>query len=196
MQRHGLQGARSRVKGGRYTEPRQHRASGFQQTHTGVTSAQMAADFVLELVPGLRRVPARLPGEWNLLTVFLAAGIAFHGEGKSRILVLRLARLMHADIGAHGGATAVTMRLTGQLEALDAEGGVGRGFADARQQAVAGSNGSGHRIQLGPVERLALQGAVQRMQPAPAFANQDIAVVIARLEHLEEALSTAFETDQ
>src|SRR3990167_2857965 len=123
MQRHGLQGARSRVKGGRYTEPRQHRASGFQQTHTGVTSAQMAADFVLELVPGLRRVPARRPGEWNLLTVFLAAGIAFHGEGEGRVLVLRLARLMHTDIGAHGGATAVTVRLAGRPDALGGGGG-------------------------------------------------------------------------
>ena len=103
---------------------------------------------------------------------------------------------MHADIGTHGGTPAVTVRLARQFQALDTEGRVRRRLTDTTQQRVAGGYGGGHRIQLGPVERFALNGAVQGMQPAPAFTNQDRGVVVAWFENLEEALSATFEADQ
>lgn len=37
---------------------------------------------------------------------------------------------------------------------------------------------------------------MQGVQPAPAFANEDVGVVVARLEHLEEALGTTLLADQ
>ena len=51
-------------------------------------------------------------------------------------------------------------------------------------------------VQLGPVHRLVEQGGTQGVHPAPAFVNLDAAVQVLRVEHLEEALGTAFLADQ
>src|SRR5690606_6338262 len=165
-------------EGRRHGEPVAARAT-VQQAHAGVAGAQVPADLVLELVPGLWRVPAGRPGEGDLLTILDAAGVTLHGEGEGAVGVLRLARLVHALVGAHRGATAVAVRLAGKLETLDAETGLGRGGLDPGQQRLAGGAGFGDLVQLAPVQWLAEQGAVQRMQPAPAFADQDFAVVVA-----------------
>src|SRR5690606_6019195 len=109
MQRYQLPVATCRIERRRSLEPVTAFAA-MQQPHARIAGTQVAAHFILELVPGLWGVPARRPGEGNLLTVFLAARVAFHGKGEGAVAVLRLTRLMHADVGAHGGAAAVAVR--------------------------------------------------------------------------------------
>src|SRR5690606_19904309 len=99
MQRHCLPLTWRRSKGSWCLGPWQIHPGSIQQADAGIAGAQVAADLVLELVPRLWRVPARGPGEGDLLAVFPGAGVAFHGEGKGGVGVLRLARLMHADVG-------------------------------------------------------------------------------------------------
>src|SRR5690606_40210747 len=176
--------------------PDQILADVVEQAHSGVAGTQVTADLVLELVPGLWRVPAWRPGERNLLTILFAAGIAFHGVSERRVLVLRLTRFMHADVGAHGGTAAVAQRLARHLQALDTERGEWRGSQNARKLWVGRGAIGGGLIQVGPVNGLALQRALQRVHPAPAFSHQDLTVVIAGLEDLEEALRAAFLADQ
>ena len=109
---------------------------------------------------------------------------------------MRGTRFVHADVGAHGGTTGVTQRLTGKLHALDAERGGRCSVDDTGQLWRARGGGGGDVVELGPVDRLVQQGGAQGMQPAPAFVNQDAGVHVLRIEHLEEALGAAFLADQ
>src|SRR5690606_39521033 len=109
MQRHCLPLTWSRSKGSRCLGPWQIHAGTIQQADARIAGAQVAADLVLEFVPRLWRVPARGPGEGNLLAVFPGAGVTLHGKGKGRVGILGLTRLMHADVGPHGGASAVAV---------------------------------------------------------------------------------------
>src|SRR5690606_23631719 len=196
VRRHHAPGSSVRRKGGRRLGPVDVHAGAVEQTHTRITRTQMTAYLILELVPGLGRVPARGPGEGNLLAILTGAGIAFHGEGKGAVQILGLARLMHADVGAHGGATTVAVRSTGQFLTLDAEAGVRRRFGNAGQARMHSGTGRGDLVETGPVDRLAEQGMAQCMQPAPTLADQHVRVVVTGLEYLEKALNAAFQTHQ
>src|SRR3546814_8161336 len=89
MERHDLPVARCRVEGAWHAgEPAQAIALAFDQASTRVTGTQVTADFVLELVPGLWRVPARRPGERHLGTRFGRTRAAFHGERESGVVIL------------------------------------------------------------------------------------------------------------
>ena len=50
-------------------------------------------------------------------------------------------------------------------------------------------------VELRPVHFTALHGAVQRVQPAPAFQHHGVAVVVGRVINLEETLGAAFVVD-
>ena len=103
---------------------------------------------------------------------------------------------VYVDIGAYGGVVVVVVRFVGEFQVLDAERGARRGVFDLGQYWVVGGAGCGDLVQLRSVHGLALQGAVQRVQPAPAFVDEDIVVVVVRFIDLEEALGVVFEVDQ
>ena len=99
---------------------------------------------------------------------------------------------MNADIGAHGGTTAVTVRLTGQFLPTNTECRIRRSIFDTRQFRDFRHNSVNYMVELRPVHFTAQQGAVQRVQPAPAFQHDSFAVVISRIVNLEETLGATF----
>ncbi|MNC23128.1 hypothetical protein D3C75_711430 [compost metagenome] len=88
------------------------------------------------------------------------------------------------------------MRLAGELHAADAQPGIGGGFAHGGQQRGRGGAGRTHLVEAAPARGLAVQRALQRGQPAPAFAHLDVGVVEGGGIDLEEALGAAFHVDQ
>lgn len=107
--------------------------------------------------------------------------VPFHGEGEHRVFILRLTRLVHADVSAHRRAAAVAVRFTRQLLAADAEGRIRRGVFNARQLRQRGNRRINDVVQLSPVNLTVVDGAVQRMQPAPAFQHYGFRVVVSRI---------------
>lgn len=107
--------------------------------------------------------------------------VPFHGEGEHRVFILRLTRLVHADVSAHRRAAAVAVRFTRQLLAADAEGRIRRGVFNARQLRQRRNRRINDVVQLSPVNLTVVDGAVQRMQPAPAFQHYGFRVVVSRI---------------
>lgn len=118
--------------------------------------------------------------------------VPFHGEGEHRVFILRLTRLVHADVSAHRRAAAVAVRFTRQLLAANAEGRIRRGVFNARQLRQRGNRRINDVVQLSPVNLTVVDGAVQRMQPAPAFQHYGFRVVVSRIVNTEETLGAAF----
>ncbi len=137
-------------------------------------------------------VPARRPGERDLRTRGGRLVVPFHGEGEHRVFILRLTRLVHADVGAHRRAAAVAVWFTRQLLTADAEGRIRRGIFNARQLRQRGNRRIDDVVQLRPVNLTVVDGAVQRMQPAPALQHHGFRIVVSRIVNLEETLSAAF----
>ena len=134
---------------------------GFNQTHARIAVAQGAAHFSTELVPCLRGVPARCPCERDLRTRRRRLVVPFHGEGEHGVFILRLARFVHADIGAHRGTAAVTVRFTRQFLAANAEARFRRGIFNACQLRQFFHHRVDNVVELRPVHFTALHGAVQ-----------------------------------
>ena len=102
----------------------------FDEPHPHVAAGKRLVGAVLELVDRLRRVPARGPearddGRWRLPLVPL------HGEGERRLRIVQGLRLEHGLVSVHRRASAVALRLPGDLHARDPEGG-GRGHRQKR----------------------------------------------------------------
>ena len=89
--------------------------------------------------------------------------VTFHREGEHGVNILRLTRLMNADIGAHGGTTAVTVRFTGQFLPTNTECRIRRSIFDTCQFRDFRHNSVNHMVELRPVHFTAQQGAVQRV---------------------------------
>lgn len=132
------------------------------------------------------------PGERDLRTRGGRLVVPFHGEGEHRVFILRLTRLVHADVSAHRRAAAVAVRFTRQLLAANAEGRIRRGVFNARQLRQRGNRRINDVVQLSPVNLTVVDGAVQRMQPAPAFQHYGFRVVVSRIVNLEETLGATF----
>ncbi len=88
---------------------------------------------------------------------------------------------MDADVGAHRRAAAVAVRFTRQLLTANAEGRIRRGVFNARQLRQGGNRGIDDVVQLRPVNLTVVNGAVQGMQPAPAFQHDGFRVVVGRV---------------
>ena len=84
------------------------------------------------------------------------------------------------------------MRFTRQFLPTNAEGRIRRGIFYARQLRQCGNRGIDNVVQLRPVNLTVVNGAVQRMQPAPAFQHHGFRVVVGRVVDLEETLGAAF----
>ena len=156
---------------------------------------QGATHFSLELVPCLRGVPAWRPCEWDLRTRRRRLVVPFHREGEHGVFILRLARFVHADIGAHRGTAAVTVRFTRQFLAANAEACFRRGIFNACQLRQFFHYRVDNVVELRPVHFTTLYGAVQGVQPAPAFQHHGVAVVVRRIVNLEETLGATFVVD-
>src|SRR5581483_2327740 len=86
------------------------------QAPTGIAAAQRTADLSLVVVDRLHGVPARHPEARDERRGRLSL-VAFHREGERGVRIVGGLRLVHRDVGVHGGASAVAMRFTRDFQA-------------------------------------------------------------------------------
>src|SRR3546814_6752318 len=105
-----------------------------------------------------------------------SSDLAFHREAQRGVRVLRLTRLVHALVGAHRGTAGITMRLTRDLHAIDAECRIRRCADDAGQRRYRLRAGDGHVIENLPAARTFEVG-----QPAPRLDPTNARVVVSQI---------------
>src|SRR5512143_1035261 len=99
---------------------------------------------------------------------------------------------MHTDIGMHGCATAVTMRLARDLLTHDAETFRGCDFQDGGKERIVSSEIVEDTIQVIPFAcKLMISEPHQLVDPAPAFLDLSL-----WYKHLKGALCPALVIDQ
>ena len=148
-------------------------------SNTRVALSQWTADLALKLIHRLNGVPSGRPEKREQSRRRLVR-VSFHGKREGRIGIVGRLRLVDADIGQHGGAPAVAMRLTRNLRARHAEVGGGGRAGDSGELRQPGSERRDDVIQRLP-----------RSQPAPAFLDR-----LGRQENREETLRPPFAAHQ
>ena len=129
-------------------------------SYTRVALSQWTADLSLKLIHRLNGVPSGRPEEREQRRRRLVR-VSFHGEREGRVGIVGRLRLVDADIGQHGCASAVAMRLTRDLRARHAEVGGWRRASNSGKLRQPGGERCDDVIQRLP-----------RSQPAPAFLDR------------------------
>ena len=148
-------------------------------SYTRVALSQGTADLSLELIDRLNGVPSGRPEEREQRRRRLVR-VSFHGERERRVGIVGWLRLVDADIGQHGCAPAVAMRLTRDLRARHAVTGGWRRASNSGKLRQFGGECCDDVIQRAP-----------RPEPAPAFLYRR-----GRQENPEETLRSPLAAHQ